>query len=120
MEQIYHDLQQAIDFAFVQKKYVMKSFDYLRANDVRRADAQELLRSSLIQELYSYVTELNLYLKGGNEPDVLYAREAYGYLSKPDARKIATYLDNIIDGIRQYIQARKGGTKKPKPRVKSK
>ncbi len=120
MDEIYYDLQQAIDFAFVQNKYVLNSFSYLKVKDVRRVDAQELLRSSLVQELYSYITDLNLYLKSGQHPDVLYAEEAYGFLSRADAKRISTYFDNIIEGIKKYIQERKGATKKPKPRTKSK
>jgi hypothetical protein len=120
MDEIYYDLQQAIDFAFVQNKYVLNSFSYLKVKDVRRVDAQELLRSSLVQELYSYINDLNLYLKNSQDPDVLYAEEAYGFLTKADAKRISTYFDNIIEGIKKYIQERKGATKKPKPRTKSK
>lgn len=112
MDEIYNDLQQAIDFAFVESKFVMNMYSYLKIKDLRRADAQILLRSSLIQELYSYIKELELYLKGGQDDDVVYAREAYGYLSKPEARKISTYFDKIIEGIKEYIQERKGGKRK--------
>jgi hypothetical protein len=114
MDELYFDIQQAIDFAFLDNRYVMNSYSYLKVKDVKRADAQKLLRSSLIVELYDYVNELNTYLKGGQDPDVVYAREAYGYLSKPDARKISTYLDNIIEGIKKYISERKGGKRKPR------
>lgn len=116
MEEIFNDLQQAIDYAFIQNKFVLNSYSYLKVKDVKRLDAQALLRSPLIKELYSYVRELELYLQGGQSPDVVYAREAYGYLSKPDARKIATYLENIIEGIKRYINERKGGYRKKRPK----
>lgn len=109
MDEVYFDIQQAIDFAFFEQKYVMNTYSYLKVKDLKRADAQTLLRSSLIKELQSYVSDLDTYLKGGQTPEVVYVREAYGYLSKPDARKISTYLDNMIEGIKKYIQERKGG-----------
>ena len=115
MDEIYYDLQQALDFAFVENKYVMNMYSYLKVKDVKRADAQILLRSTLIKELYSNIKDLELYLKGGQEEDVIYAREAYGFLSKPEARKIAAYFDKIIEGIKEYIQERKGGTRKRRP-----
>lgn len=118
MDEIYNDLQQAIDFAFLENKYVMNSYSYLRVKNVKRVDAQEVLRSPLIKELYGYINELNLYLQGGQDPEVVYAREAYGYLSKPEARKVAGYLDNIIEGFKKYIKERKGGRKKSKTATK--
>jgi hypothetical protein len=92
----------------------MNTYSYLKIKDIKRLDAKTLLRSSLIKELQSYVEDLNTYLKGGQDPEVVYMREAYGYLSKPDARKISTYLDNMIEGIKKYIQERKGGKRKPR------
>lgn len=118
MNEVYHDIQQAIDYAFKEKKYLLDSYKYLKANDIKRLHAQEVLRSPLIKELQSYVRELNLYLQGGNSPDVQYAREAYGFLTKPDARKISNYLDNIIEGFKKYINERKGTRKKPKRTTK--
>ncbi len=112
MDEVYYDIQQAIDFAFLEQKYVMNSYSYLKVKNIKRTDAQSVLRSPLIKELYSYIKELNLYLDGGQSPDVIYARDAYGYLSKPDARKISNYLDNIIEGIKKYISERKGGNRK--------
>lgn len=114
MDEIYWDIQQAIDFAFIEQKYVLNSYSYFKIKDVKRTDAQIVLRSDLIKELYSYIKELNLYLEGGQTPDVVYAREAYGYLTKPDARKISNYLDNIIEGIKKYICEKKGGNRKKK------
>jgi hypothetical protein len=118
MDEIYNDIQEAIDYAFLQQKYLMNSYSYLKIKNIKRTDAQIILRSSLIKELHSYVKELNLYLQGGQEPDVIYAREAYGYLSKPDARKISNYLDNIIEGIKKYISERKGGNRKKRTPAK--
>ena len=116
MEEIYYDIQQAIDYAFKEKKYLLNSYKYLKGKDVKRLHAQTILRSPLIQELYDYITELNLYVDGGSSARTQYAREAYGFLSKPEARKLSTYFDNIIDGFRLYINERKGTRKKPKPR----
>lgn len=118
MDEIYNDIQKAIDFAFMENKYVMNSYSYLRVKNVKRVDAQEVLRSSLINEIYMYMKELSLYLEGGQTPDVVYAREAYGYLSKPEARKIVNYLDNIVEGFRKYIKEKKGGRKKAKSATK--
>lgn len=114
MEEVFFDIQRAIDFAFLEQKFVMNSYSYLKVKDVKRADAQTILRSSLIKELQFIISDLNTYLLGGQSPEVVYVRDAYGYLSKPDARKISTYLDNIIEGIKKYISERKGGRKSSK------
>ncbi len=107
-----YDLQKAIDFAFSEKKYVMNSYTYLKVKNMKRVDAQQILRSPLIREIQSIISDLEIYLLGGQTSEAVYLREAYGYLPKPEARKISGYLDNIIEGIKKYISERKGGRKK--------
>lgn len=114
MDEIFNDIQQAIDYAFIQKKFLLNSYSYLKVKEVKRVDAQTILRSPLIKELYSCIQDLELYLQGGQTPDAIYVREAYGYLTKPDARKICNYLDNVIEGIKKYIIEKKGGRRKKK------
>jgi hypothetical protein len=112
MDEIYYDLQKAIDFAFVENKFVLNSYSYLKVKDVRRVDAQEVLRSPLIKELYVYINDLETIVRGGQEKETVYLREAYGFLSKPEARKISIYFDKIIEGFKTYINDRKPGRKK--------
>jgi hypothetical protein len=114
MDEIYNDIQQAIDYAFIDKKYLLDSFKYLKCKNVKRLHAQTILRSALTRELQSYVVELNRYVKGSKDPETEYATEAYGFLSKPEARKLATYFDNIVEGIKKYINDKKGALKKSK------
>lgn len=112
MDEVYYDIQKAIDFAFSENKFVLNSYSYLKIKDIRRADAQTILRSPVVKELYLYINDLDTLVKGGQEQDAIYLREAYGYLSKPEARKISSYFDKIIDGVKVYINDRKPGRKK--------
>lgn len=112
MDEVYHDIQKAIDFAFLQNKFVLNSYSYLKIKEVRRVDAQEVLRSPLFQELYSYINDLDSLAKGGQDEEAAYLSEAYGFLSKPDAKKVSDYFTKIIEGFKIYIKERKPGRKK--------
>jgi hypothetical protein len=76
----------------------------MRCKDFRRSDAQAVLRSPTIKEIQQTITDLDIYLKGGQDDEAVYVRQAYGYLSKPDARKIRNYLDNVVEGIKKFIK----------------
>lgn len=120
MDDILYTLQHAQDIAIKEKNYKLDTYKYLNNNKVKRLDAQRILRSSVVQEISSTILDINLSLKSGNQEDIIYAKEAYGHLSKPEARKLLNYYDGIIDGIKRYINEKKGGKKISAAKTRSK
>tara|TARA_R100000005_G_C4993557_1_gene200574 strand:- start:417 stop:767 length:351 start_codon:yes stop_codon:yes gene_type:complete len=109
--ELYTDVEKAIDYAF-QGQFVLKFYDYLRVTKAKRIDAEEFNESSTAKEIKDLVNDLNAYLEGGQDNEHKQIREGYGYLPKPQARKIKLYLEDILnDGIR-YAEDKKPGRKK--------
>ena len=67
------------------------------------------LRLKNVQEI---VNDLDIYLLGAKEDDGKFMREAYGFLSKPEARKIRNYLIAIIEDSEKYIYDKRRGRRK--------
>lgn len=119
MDDVLYTLQCAQDIAINERKYNLNSYVYLRNSKIKRLDAQRILRSPVIRELTGTILDINLSFKNGKEPEVLYAREAYGHIPRPEARKIVSYYENIIDGIKRYIAEKKGGKKISEAKIRS-
>lgn len=111
-----YDIERAVDYAFSEHKFTINTFAYLKVKNLRRIDAQAILRSSTVKHIQETIKDLDLYLQGGQEDNTVYVRQAYGYLSKPDARKIRNYLDEVIEGVKKFIKDKnaknKNGTTK--------
>lgn len=111
-----YDIERAVDYAFSEHKFTINTFAYLKVKNLRRIDAQAFLRSSTVKHIQETIKDLDLYLQGGQEDNTVYVRQAYGYLSKPDARKIRNYLDEVIEGVKKFIKDKnaknKNGTTK--------
>jgi hypothetical protein len=58
------------------------------------------------------VEDLDTYLEGGQDEIHKQLREAYGYLSKPFARKIRNYLDSILTDTEKYLYDKRPGRRK--------
>jgi hypothetical protein len=99
-----YDIERAIDYAFLENKFTINTFAYLKVKNLRRVDAQAILRSSTVKHIQETIKDLDLYLQGGQEDNTVYVRQAYGYLSKPEARKIRNYLDEVIEGVKKFIK----------------
>lgn len=111
-----YDIERAVDYAFFENKFTINTFAYLKVKNLRRIDAQAILRSNTVKHIQETIKDLDLYLQGGQEDNIVYVRQAYGYLSKPDARKIRNYLDEVIEGVKKFIKDKnaknKSGTTK--------
>lgn len=99
-----YDIEKAVDYAFLENKFTINTFAYLKVKNLRRIDAQAILRSSTVKHIQETIKDLDLYLQGGQEDNTVYVRQAYGYLSKPEARKIRNYLDGVIEGVKKFIK----------------
>lgn len=117
MEEVHIDIEKAIDFAFVEGKFILNFYTYLQQKEFKRTDAQEFLESHTALNLLAIIQELSEYLEGGQDPQHNYLREAYGHISKPFARKIKTYLESFIKDTEKYIYDKRPG-RRAKPKTK--
>lgn len=104
MEEVFYDVEKAIDFAFKERKFIMNFYSYLKVINARKIDAQRFKQSSTAINIKTLAEELQLYLEGGQSSDAKQLREAYGHLSKPEARKIMNYILGFIDDCDRFIK----------------
>lgn len=109
--EVYFDVEKAIDLAF-QGKFVMKFYDYLKIKKSIRREVEEFIESSTASNISEVVMDLDAYLEGGNDNEHKQLREAYGHLSKPQARKIRNYLYAILEDAWRYSSEKRKGRRK--------
>ena len=110
-ENVYDMLEHAIEYAF-QGKMQLKFYEFLKYRKTTKAEVDAFLRSSTAKELADEVLELQEYIKGGKDNLHQQLREAYGHISKPQARKIKAYLGGILEDAVRYSNDRKPGRRK--------
>ena len=88
MEEFYDLVEHAIDGAFEREIYLFKCYQYLQHVKATRRQVREFIESSTAGSTALLVSDLDAYIKGGNDADHKYLREAYGHLGKPSARKM--------------------------------
>lgn len=108
---IYYDVERAIDYAF-EGKFILNLYQYLKVNNAKRRQAEEFISSSTANELNDLVLELEEYLEGGQDSNHKQLREAYGHISKPQARKIKEYLQGILQDAWRYSHDKRPGRRK--------
>lgn len=112
MEDYCFDVEKAIDYAFSEQKFVMNFYQYLKGKEAKRAEAKNFLESTTVINIKQLVEDLDTYLEGGQDEIHKQLREAYGYLSKPFARKVRNYLDSIISDTEKYLYDKRPGRRK--------
>ena len=103
---IYYIIESAVDNAFLKQNLNLNLYEYLKQNKYTKEDIDDLLESPCVNTLSSTSNELNEYIEGGSDNFHKQLREAYGYISKPAARKIKIYFDNIIADIIKYKESK--------------
>lgn len=111
LHEVYFDVEKAIDFAF-KGQFVLKFYDYLKIRSTRRLEVEEFIESKTAGNISEVVMDLDEYLKGGDDSQHKQLREAYGYLSKPQARKIRNYLYGILEDAWRYNYDKRRGRRK--------
>jgi hypothetical protein len=111
-KEIYYDVEKAIDMAF-NGQFVLKFYDYLKIKDIKKKEVDAFIESQTANNIESLVMDLEQYLEGGMDNDHKQLREAYGFISKPEARKIKNYLYNILQDALEYSRDKRPG-RKPK------
>ena len=112
-ENVYDMLEHAIEYAFVGKMQ-LKFYEFLKYRKTTKAEVDAFLQSSTAKELADEVLELQEYIKGGKDNLHQQLREAYGHISKPQARKIKNYLAGILEDAVRYQYYRRPGRRKKK------
>ena len=110
-ENVYELVEHAIEYAF-EGKLTLKFYEFLKYRKTTKGEVDAFLHSSTAKELAAEVLELKEYIKGGRDSDHQQLREAYGHIPKPQARKIMTYLGNILEDAVRYQHDRRPGRRK--------
>ena len=109
--ELYYDVDRAIDYAF-EGQFVLKFYDYLKVKGVRKFEVEEFIESSTASNINNVVIDLDDYLEGGADEMHKQLREAYGHISKPEARKIRNYLYGILEDAWKYNHDKRKGRRK--------
>ena len=107
-ENVYDLVEHAIDYAF-EGKLTLKFYEFLEYRKTKKWEVDSFLNSSTASELADLVLQLQEYIKGGKDSNHKQLREAYGHIPKPQARKIMTYLGNILEDAVRYSHDRRPG-----------
>ena len=108
---LYYDVEKAIDYAF-EGKFILKLYDYFKLNNAKRRHAEDFINSSTAAEINLLVLDLEEYIEGGQDDTHKQLREGYGYIPKPQARKIKNYLYGILEDAWRYSNDKKPGRRK--------
>jgi hypothetical protein len=109
--EVYYDVEKAIDYAF-QGKFVLNFYQYLKIKGAIKSQIEEFIRSKTALNIKEVILDLNTYIQGGSDNDHKQLREAYGHLSKPQARKIKIYLQSILEDAEKYNHDKRKGRRK--------
>ena len=107
-EELYTIVDRALDEAMVNGRFLCNMYNYLKAGKWTRNDVNAFIESSVAAEVSDTVQELDDYIKGGDKQ----LREAYGHITKPQARKVRKYLYSILEGAWKYHAERRPGRRK--------
>lgn len=110
-QEVYDDVEKAIDYAF-QGKFVLKFYEYLKIRNTKKVEIEKFIESSTVNNINSVILDLDGYLEGGADNIHRQLREAYGHIPKPQARKIRNYLFDILEDARRYDNDRRPGRRK--------
>lgn len=108
---LHYDVEKAVDFAF-QGKFILNFYQYLKTNNAKRRHAEDFISSTTAESINYMILELDEYLKGGQDSEHKFLREAYGHIPKPQARKIKEYLHGILEDAWRYSHDKRPGRRK--------
>jgi hypothetical protein len=109
--EVYFDVERAIDYAF-NGKFVLNFYDYLKTKGAKKIQVEQFIESATAANISNVVMDLDDYLEGGSDEIHKQLREAYGHISKPQARKIRNYLHSILEDAWKYNYDKRPGRRK--------
>jgi len=101
----------AIDLAF-KGQFKLQMYEYLKSEKMTRRDVQEFIDGPTAQSMNLIIYDLEDYIEGGADQNHKQLREAYGFLGKPEARKIKNYLESILKDAWNYERDKRPGRKR--------
>jgi len=107
----HYDVEKAVDYAF-EGKFILKLYDYLKSSNAKRKQAEDFINSKTASSINFLIDDLDEYIKGGQDSQHKFLREAYGHIPKPQARKIRNYLNDILEDARRYTYDKRPGRRK--------
>ena len=110
-ETVYDMIEHALELSY-QGKMQLKFYEFLKYRKTKKNEVDAFLQSSTANELANEVRDLQEYIKGGSDNDHKQLREAYGHISKPQARKIKAYLGGILEDAVRYRHDKRPGRRK--------
>ena len=110
-ETVYDMIEHAIELAF-DGKMQLKFYQFLQYRKTKKYEVDAFIESSTAHEISDQVLELEQYIKGGADNNHKQLREAYGHISKPQARKIQAYLGRILEDAVRYRHDKRPGRRK--------
>ena len=111
-DDIYELAERALDVAILEKRFLFKLYPLLTHSKATRKSTLEFLESTTAKAIEDTAHDLEEYIKGGKDSEHTQLREAYHFLSKPEARKIVKYLRGIIDDAKRYEWEHRPGRRK--------
>jgi len=108
---IYDLIEHAIDNAF-RGQMNLKFYDYLKESKIKKHEIDTFISSNTTNEIRDIILDLDEYIKGGSDDEHKQLREGYGYIPKPQARKIRNYLESLLDDAKRYSYDRRPGRRK--------
>ena len=108
---IYDLIEHAIDNAF-EGQMNLKFYDYLKESKIKKHEIDTFISSTTTNEIGDIISDLDEYIKGGDDSEHKQLREGYGHIPKPQARKIRNYLESFIDDAERYSHDRRPGRRK--------
>ena len=112
MEELCSIVEKAIDYVFLQNKFTLNLYEFLKSNKATKKQTQDFIESTCAANLNNIIMDLDDYLEGGSDEMHKQLREAYGHHSKPHARKIRNYLYKILEDAWKYEKERRPGRRK--------
>lgn len=104
-------IEGSIDLAF-KGQFKLRMYEYLKGEKITRRDVQEFIDGPTAQSMTLMIYDLEEYIEGGADNMHKQLREAYGFLGKPEARKIKNYLESILKDAWNYERDKRPGRKR--------
>ena len=105
-------IESCVDRAFTHGKFDVNMYDLLKSNKATKRDVEVFLESQTAKNITLTIYDLEDYLEGGSDEVHKQLREAYGYLGKPDARKVKNFLEGLLQDAWKYGQEKRPGRKR--------
>jgi hypothetical protein len=116
MEEVYLIIESALDEAFLNDRYILNFYEYLKSQKATGKEVKQFITSTTAATLSDLVQELEDYVSGGDKQLI----EAYKHVGKPRARKIKNYMYKILTDAWQYENDKKPGRRKGSTNKKNK